>query len=103
MLPLVKSYYLKEAIQYSQKVKSGKCFTNLVGILKIIFISDVFIFPCFPGLEVDDTSIDAEGATISWNDYTDLEQSDFNQYLIKLKKRNTEEDVETFKVSPCLY
>ena len=54
-------------------------------------------------MEVDDTSIDAEGATISWNEYTDLEQSDFNQYLIKLKKRNTEEDVETFKVRLCLY
>ena len=63
----------------------------------------LFELPYFSGLEVDDTSIDAEGATISWNDYTDLEQIDFNQYLIKLKKRNTEEDVETFKVRLCLY
>ena len=28
LLPLIKSYYLKEAIKYSQKIKSGKCFTN---------------------------------------------------------------------------
>ena len=41
LLPLIKSYYLKEAIQYSQKVKSGKCFAIYVlGILKIISISE---------------------------------------------------------------
>ena len=28
LLPLIKSYYLKEAIQYYRKVKSKKCFTN---------------------------------------------------------------------------
>ena len=28
LLPSIESYYLKEAIQYSQKVKSGKCFAN---------------------------------------------------------------------------
>ena len=28
LLLLIKSYYLKEAILYSKKVKSGKCFTN---------------------------------------------------------------------------
>ena len=28
LLPLIKSFYLKEAILYSQSVKSGKCFNN---------------------------------------------------------------------------
>ena len=48
------------------------------------------------GLIVDDSiAITSNTATIEWNTYTNLDQSQFNQYIIKLKKRYTEENFET--------
>ena len=48
------------------------------------------------GLIVDDSiAITSNTATIKWNTYTNLDQSQFNQYIIKLKKRYTEENFET--------
>ena len=45
---------------------------------------------------VDDSiAITSNTATIQWNTYTNLDQSQFNQYIIKLKKRYTEENFET--------
>ena len=50
----------------------------------------------FIGLIVDDSvAITSNTATIEWNTYTNLDQSQFNQYIIKLKKRYTEENFET--------
>ena len=45
---------------------------------------------------VDDSiAITSNTATIQWNTYTNLDQSQFNKYIIKLKKRYTEENFET--------
>ena len=45
---------------------------------------------------VDDSiATTSNTATIEWNTYTNLDQSQFNQYIIKLKKRYTEENFET--------
>ena len=45
---------------------------------------------------VDDSiAITSNAATIQWNTYTNLDQSQFNKYIIKLKKRYTEENFET--------
>ena len=50
----------------------------------------------FIGLIVDDSiAITSNTATIEWNTYTNLDQSQFNNYIIKLKKRYTEENFET--------
>jgi len=43
---------------------------------------------------VDETTL-SNGADISWNGFTDIDQSQFVDYLIKLKKRDTEESIET--------
>ena len=60
----------------------------------------LFGLPCyhhlFIGLIVDNSiAITSNTATIEWNTYTNLDQSQFNQYIIKLKKRYTEENFET--------
>ena len=50
----------------------------------------------FIGLIVDNSiAITSNTATIEWNTYTNLDQSQFDQYTIKLKKRYTEENFET--------
>jgi hypothetical protein len=40
----------------------------------------------FSGLTVDEATL-SDGADISWNSFTDIDQSQFVEYLIKLKKR----------------
>lgn len=44
------------------------------------------LFILFSGLTVDETTL-SNGADISWNGFTDIDQSQFVDYLIKLKKR----------------
>ena len=40
----------------------------------------------FSGLSVDEATL-SDVADISWNGFTDIDQSQFVEYLIKLKKR----------------
>jgi len=44
------------------------------------------LFILFSGLSVDEATL-SDGADISWNSFTDIDQSQFVEYLIKLKKR----------------
>ena len=40
----------------------------------------------FSGLTVDEATL-SDAADISWNSFTDIDQTQFVEYLIKLKKR----------------
>ena len=50
----------------------------------------------FVGLNVG--SISAVAASLSWNEFTNLDTSQFSNYNVKVKKRYTAEDVESPKI-----